>query len=365
VKSGKVRKWESERTRKKAASWLVHLVHQLFSHFPTSKGGGSIMKGLEVMRPNRFEPEISNHNYGKFVVSPIQRELGITLGNSMRRILLSSLKGLAIVSVKIDGVLHEFSTIPGVVEDVTQIILNLKRVRFKAYTEEPLTLSLEAQGGCEVTAADIKSGGRIDVVNPDCHIATLDKGGKLNMELRVRSGRGWAPAEQTKSRDRQFDLIPIDAIFSPVQKANFRITDSELESNLKGKLTMEVWTDATMSAQDVVSEATQIFMEHLRMFVDFDETYVEEPEQVDEEEERIRKALDKPVAELELSVRAANCLEAAYLVTIRDLVTKSESEMLRYRNFGRKSLNEIKDVLAEMGLSLGMNLNFLENSKKS
>jgi len=329
------------------------------------------MKELEIMRPKRFEPEISNHNYGKFVVEPIQRELGITLGNSMRRILLSSLKGMAIVSVKIDGVLHEFSTIPGVVEDVTQIILNLKRVRFKPCIEEPFlegrsdffTLRLDVQGGCEVTAADIKSGGRIDVVNPDCHIATLDKSGKLNTELRVCSGRGWTPVEQTKSKDRKFGLIPIDAIFSPIQKANFRITDSEVESNLKGKLTMEVWTDGTISAQDAVSESANTFMEHLRLFVDFDETYVEEPEEVDEEEERIRKSLDKPVAELELSVRAANCLEAADLVTIRDLVTKSESEMLRYRNFGRKSLNEIKDVLAEMGLSLGMNLNFLDNNK--
>lgn len=279
------------------------------------------MKGLEIMKPKRIEPEISNHNYGKFVLEPIQRDLGVTLGNAMRRILLSSLKGTAIVSVKIDGVFHEFSTIPSIVEDVTQIILNLKQVRFKAYTEEPLpkgrsdffTLRLEASGGCEVTAADIKAGGRIDVVNPDCHIATLDKSGRLEMELQVRSGRGYVSVEQTKSRDRKLGLIPIDTTFSPIQKANFRVTNSEVESNLKGKLTIEVWTDGTINAQDAVSEAAQIFMEHLRLFVDFDETYVEEPEEVDEEEERIRKALDKPVVELEFSVRAANCLEAAVL----------------------------------------------------
>jgi len=334
--------------------------------------GGMLMKELGIMRARRFEPEISKHNYGKFILEPIQRELGLTLGNTMRRILLSSLKGAAIVSVKIDGVLHEFSTIPGVVEDVIQIILNLKQVRFKAYTDEPLTLRLEAQGDCEVTAADIRMGGRIDVINPDCHIATLDKSGRIKMELQVNSGRGYVPDEQIKSKERKLGMIPIDAIFSPVQKANFRFSNSEksapplreFASNGLGKLSMEVWTDGTISAADSIQEAAQIFIEHLRLFVDFDETYVEEPEEVDEEEERIRKSLDKPVAELELSVRAANCLEAADIVTIRDLVSKTESEMLRYRNFGRKSLNEIKDVLADMGLFLGMNLDFLENDKK-
>ena len=324
-------------------------------------------------RAKRFEPEVSKHNYGKFVLEPIQRELGLTLGNAMRRILLSSLKGTAIVSVKIDGVLHEFSTIPGVVEDVIQIILNLKQVRFKAYTDDPLILHLEAQGGCEVTAADIKTGGRIDIINPDCHIATLDKSGRIKMELQVNGGRGYTPDEQTKSKDRKLGMIPIDAIFSPVQKANFRFSDSEFEKPLRlstsfrnghGKLTMDVWTDGTISAEDAIQEGAQTFIEHLKLFVDFDETYIEEPEEVDEEEERIRKALEKPVAELELSVRADNCLEAANILTISELVSKTESEMLRYRNFGRKSLNEIKDVLADMGLFLGMNLDFLENDKK-
>ena len=183
------------------------------------------------------------------------------------------------------------------------------------------------------------------------------------MELRINSGRGYAPDEQTKSKERKLGMIPIDAIFSPVRKANFRVSNSTFESDGFGKLTMEVWTDATISAEDAIYEAAQIFMEHLKLFVDFDETYVEEPEEVDEEEERMRKALDKPVMELELSVRAANCLEAAGIVIIRDLVGKTESEMLRYRNFGRKSLNEIKDVLADMGLFLGMNLDFLEDNK--
>jgi DNA-directed RNA polymerase subunit alpha len=314
------------------------------------------MKLHELTKPKRLVADLETltYNYGKFIAEPLERGFGVTLGNSLRRILLSSLLGTAIISVKIDGVHHEFSTIPGVVEDATQIILNLKQVRLKANINEPVTLYLDAQGDCEVTAADIQPNNLVEIINPDQHIATLDRGAKLNMELVASSGRGYVPADNNLEQ-QVIGVIPIDAAFSPVRKANFYVDETRVGqmTNFE-RLTLEVWTDGSITAKEAINEAAYILTEYLQMFVDFDETFVEEEEEIDEEAEKRKSYLSKPVAELELSVRSANCLEAANIVTIRDLVTKTESDMLKYRNFGRKSLNEIKDILADMGLSFGM-----------
>jgi DNA-directed RNA polymerase subunit alpha len=316
------------------------------------------MKLHELTKPKRLVADLETltYNYGKFIAEPLERGFGITLGNSLRRILLSSLLGTAIISVKIDGIQHEFSTIPGVVEDVTEIILNLKQIRLKANINEPVTLYLDAQGDCEVTAADIQPNNLVEIINPDQHIATLDRGAKLNMELVAGSGRGYVQANNNKYLEQQvIGVIPIDAAFSPVRKANFYVDETRVGSMTNfERLTLEVWTDGSITPKEAIGEAAHILTEHIQMFVDFDETYVEEEEEIDEEAERRKAYLSKPVAELELSVRSSNCLEAANIANIRDLVTKTESDMLKYRNFGRKSLNEIKDILADMGLSFGM-----------
>ncbi|MFC1712045.1 DNA-directed RNA polymerase subunit alpha [Candidatus Poribacteria bacterium] len=312
----------------------------------------------ELKRPRRLmaDPEALAYNYGKFIAEPLSRGFGVTLGNSLRRILLSALKGAAITAIKIDGVLHEFDTMPGVVEDITQIVLNLKDIRFRLYDDGPVTLYLDAKGVGEVTAADIQPNNRVEVMNPDQHIATLDTNGALNMEIYIDSGRGYVPAEINKDEELGLGVIPIDSIFSPIRRANFQVEDMRQDMINYDRLFLEVWTDGTITAKDAIAEAARLLTDHLDMFIDFDETYIEPEEEVDEEMERRKAYLLKPVAELELSVRSANCLEAANIITIKDLVTRSEPEMLKFRNFGRKSLNEIKTILTEMGLSLGMML---------
>ena len=312
----------------------------------------------ELKRPKRLmaDPDALAYNYGKFIAEPLSRGFGITLGNSLRRILLSALRGAAIPAIKIDGVLHEFDTVPGVVEDVTQIVLNLKEIRFKLYDDGPVTLYLDIKGAGEVTAADIQPNSRVEIVNPDQHIATLDTNGALNIEIYIDSGRGYVPAELNKDEELGLGVIPIDSIFSPIRKANFQVEDMRENMVDYDSLCLEVWTDGTITAKDAVAEAAGLLKDHLSMFIDFDETYIEPEEEVDEEMERRKAYLSKPVAELELSVRSANCLEAANIITIQELVTRTEPEMLKFRNFGRKSLNEIKTILAEMGLSLGMML---------
>ncbi len=314
------------------------------------------MYAKELKMPKRLmaDPDALAYNYGRFIAEPLAKGFGITLGNSLRRILLSSLRGAAINAVKIDGVLHEFSTVPGVMEDVTQIVLNLKEIRIKLFDDGPVTLYLDAKGLGEVTAADIQPNNRAEIMNPDQHIATLDKNGELRMEIYVDAGRGYVPAEAIQDDVSTLGLIPIDSIYSPIRKVNFRVEDKREEMLDYDRLCLEVWTDGSITAQDAVIEAARILTDCLSIFINFDETYVEEEQEVDEEAERRKTYLSKPVAELELSVRSANCLEAANIVTIRDLVTKTEPEMLKYRNFGRKSLNEIKTILAEMGLSFGM-----------
>lgn len=320
------------------------------------------MKGYELTKPERIiaDVETLSHNYGMFIAEPLEKGFGTTLGNSFRRVLLSSIKGTAITSVKIDGVLHQFTTVPGVVEDVTQIILNLKEIRLKSELDEPVLLSpLKAQGACEVTAVDIPTQDGVEVVNPDQHIAQLDENGNLDMEIEISSGRGYKLVDP--DRDYPHGVIPIDAKFSPINKANFRVEETRIGPMTSfDRLIIEVWTDGSITPKSAISEAARILTDHIKMFIDFDETYVEEEKEIDEETLEKIENLKKLVAELELSVRAANCLEAANIITIRDLVQKTEKDMLSYRNFGKKSLAEIKGILEEMNLFLGMELNEFE-----
>jgi DNA-directed RNA polymerase subunit alpha len=326
------------------------------------------MQTKEIVMPKRLvaDPDTLTYNYGRFIAEPLLRGFGATLGNSLRRTLLSSIKGAAIIAVKIDGVLHEFSTIPSVLEDVVQIILNLKDIRLQLLGDGPVILYLDAKDAGEVTAADIQPNSKVEIMNPDQHIATLDKSGELKMEIYVDEGRGYLSFEVNQDIHRAPGIIPIDAIFSPVKKVNFRIENTMMpeQSTDSDRLVVEVWTDGSISAKDAVAQASDILIKHLSIFKDFDETYIEEDHKINEEIEKRKSYLTKPVAELELSVRAANCLAAADIITIKDLVTKSEPEMLKYRNFGRKSLNEIKAILVEMGLSFGMVLDDDESPKR-
>lgn len=317
------------------------------------------MTGWEITKPKRLVADLDTlkPDYGKFIAEPLARGFGITIGNSLRRVLLSSIQGAAVISVAIDGAKHEFSTIDGLREDVTQVLLNLKEIRFRVHTDEILTLTLSAEGSGRITAADIQPNGQVDVINPDQHIATLDKCDGLNMEMQVCQGRGYELAEEHTTPDQPIGVMPLDSKFSPVKKVNFLVEETRVGHMTNyDRLILEVWTDASLTAKEAITQAADILLDQFRLFSDFDETYVEPVEEVDEEKLQREKWLSKPVAELELSVRSANCLEAAKITTIRDLVIKTEQEMLKFRNFGRKSLNEIKDILSGMGLSLGMSL---------
>ncbi len=319
----------------------------------------------QLVRPKRIIVEEATDTYGKFRAEPLERGFGITIGNALRRVLLSSIQGAAIVSVKIDGVLHEFSTIPGVLEDVTDIILNLKSVRLKLKDREEAVIHLSKEGEGEVKAADIDTHGLVEVLNPEQHIATLSKDGRLNMEMVVKMGKGYVPAERLKSKDQPIGVIPIDAIFSPIRKVNFRVTEARVgELTEYDSLTLEIWTDGSVKPEDALAYAAKIIKEQMNPFINFEEVpepEIEEEEKKKEEEEekkRLMELLSRPVSELELSVRAANCLKNAGIRYIGELVQKTDQEMLKTQNFGRKSLNEIKAVLAELGLSLGMKVDF-------
>ena len=314
---------------------------------------------MDIRKPERLVADLETlrPDYGKFIAEPLERGFGITLGNSLRRVLLSSIEGAAIVSVFIEGAKHEYSTIDGVKEDVIQILLNLKDVRFLVHAaeEETVILRLSADGVGGITAADIQPNSLVEVINPDQYIATLDKADGFDMELHVRRGRGYAHAGEHTDSNRPIGLIALDAKFSPVKRVNFRVEETRVGHMTNfDRLILEVSTDASITAKEAVTQAADILLDQLRLFSDFDETYVEPVQEIDEEKLQREKYLSKPVAELELSVRSSNCLEAAEIATIRDLVVKSEQDMLKFRNFGRKSLNEIKDFLANMGLSLGM-----------
>jgi len=313
----------------------------------------------ELIHPKALEVDKDTLSpvYGKFVCEPLERGFGITLGNSLRRILLSSLQGAAITSVRIEGALHEFTSLPDVVEDVTDIILNLKEVLVRMVDPKPRTLRLDKEGEGEVKAGDITVVEGVEILNPDQHIATLAKGGKLHMELQVQMGRGYVPAEKNKSPNMQIGEIPIDALFSPVKKVNYTVGHARVGQQTDyDKLTLEVWTNGAVAPQDAVAYAAKILKDQLSVFINFQETAEEPTTQISEEEEKLNENLWRSVDELELSVRSQNCLQAANIRYIGELVQKTEAEMLKTKNFGRKSLKEIKEILAEMGLSLGMQL---------
>ena len=317
------------------------------------------MKWKNLTMPKQVVADpTSTDSYGKFTIEPLERGFGLTVGNALRRVLLSSLQGVAITAVRIEGVLHEFSTLPGVIEDVTEIILNLKQVRLKLHGDGPKKGTFEARGKGEVRAGNLIVDSEVEVLNPDLHIASLNKDGDLRMEVEIDGGRGYVSADQQSQTDRPIGVIPIDAMFSPVTKVNYEVETTRLGQRIDyDKLTLEVWTDASILPSDAVAVAAKIMRDHFNLFIHFEEPIEEEvEEEVNEDILRIRRLLDKSVEELELSVRSSNCLRAAEIKTIGDLVQKSEPEMLKYRNFGRKSLKEIQDILGEMGLSFGMDV---------
>jgi DNA-directed RNA polymerase subunit alpha len=315
----------------------------------------------DLIRPKRLEVEKETVTpfYGKFTAEPFERGFGITIGNSLRRILLSSLQGAAITSVKIDGVLHEFSTIPGAKEDITEIVLNLKEVRLKLHTEGPKTIRVKAEGPKVLKAGDILTGDAVEILNPDHYLATLSRDGKLSMEMVVKMGRGYVSAERNKEETQPIGTIPMDAIFSPIKKVNYTVTNARVgQITDYDKLTLEVWTDGSLNPEEAVAHAAKILKDQLLIFITFEEEEEAEMSYPEDEEEKetFNENLLRSVDELELSVRSANCLKHANIKLIGDLVQKTEAEILATKNFGRKSLNEIKEILAEMGLSLGMKL---------
>ncbi|MEW6308409.1 MAG: DNA-directed RNA polymerase subunit alpha [Bacillota bacterium] len=307
---------------------------------------------IEIERP-RIDCVCSEPNYGRFVLEPLERGYGITLGNSLRRILLSSLPGAAVTSVKIDGVLHEFSTIDGVLEDVIDIVLALKRLRLKSYTDETRVLRVEAYGEGVVRAGDIITGPDTEVLNPDLHIATIEGNGRLVMELTVERGRGYVSAERNKRPDRPIGVVPIDSIFTPVQKVNYNVEHTRVgQITDYDKLTLDVWTDGSIAPAEATSLAARILSEHLNLFVGLTGDGARGEIMVEKEEESRDRVLEMPIEELDLSVRSYNCLKRAGINSVGELTSRTETEMIKVRNLGKKSLEEVKLKLASLGLSL-------------
>jgi DNA-directed RNA polymerase subunit alpha len=312
----------------------------------------------DLIRPKSLSVETDTLSpmYGRFVCEPLERGFGITLGNSLRRVLLSSLQGAAITAVKIDGALHEFTSVPDVVEDVTTIVLNMKEVVVRAHSPRTHVVRVEKDGPATVKASDIQSSDQIEVLNPDHVICTVAKGGRFSAELTITVGRGYVPSERTKQPGQPIGTIAIDALYSPLRKVNYTVTNARVgQMTDYDKLTLEVWTDGSVKPQDAVAYAAKILKDQLTIFINFEE----EPEAVSatkEEDEPLNENLFRSVEELELSVRSANCLQNANIHLIGELVQRTESEMLKTKNFGRKSLKEIKEILADMGLSLGMRI---------
>ncbi len=313
-------------------------------------------KSLEKPKRLDYEKGSLGPTYGKFYAEPFERGYAITIGNSLRRVLLSSIEAAAVTVVRIDGVLHEFAPIPGVAEDTTDIILNLKQLKLKMDGEGPKTLRLSVSGDREVTAKDIKGEAGIEIVNPDLHIATLtERDAKLEMELEVDHGRGYVSADRNKRDDLPVGSIPVDSLFSPVTRVRIDSENTRVgQMTDYDRLILEIWTDGRIKPEDALAHAAKILKDHLQIFINFEE----EPESAglerDDDRDKIKDLLSRSVDELELSVRSSNCLKNANIKTIGDLVVKNEAEMLKYRNFGRKSLNEIKEIISEMGLGLGM-----------
>ncbi len=319
------------------------------------------MNGLTFQMPEAVEIDESTHTdtYGRFIVQPLERGYGVTIGNGLRRVLLSTLQGAAIALIKIDGVLHEFSTIPGISEDVTEIVLNLKQVRFKLLNKKPEKVLLHLKGPKEFTARDIQVGNNdFEVLNPDHHIATLNRDAELKMEIHVRKGRGYVPAEENRPADAPIGTIPLDSIFSPIKNVTYTIENTRVGQRTDyEKLIIEIWTDGSITPDDALTFAARTIRDHIQLFINFDiKPEKEEEEDIDEETLQVRKLLRKPVEELELSVRSANCLKEARIRTIADLVRREEQEMLKFKNFGRKSLVELNEILKTKGLHFGMDV---------
>jgi len=292
-------------------------------------------------------------NYGKYVVEPLERGYGTTLGNALRRIMLSSLPGTAATSIKIAGVQHEFTTIPGVKEDVTEIVLNVKQLICKLHSEGAKTVFIEAVGPCDLTAGDIKSDGEVEVLNPDLHIATLGSGATLNMEITLNHGRGYVPADRNKGQQDIIGVIPVDSIYTPVYKVNYTVENTRVGNMTDfDKLTIEVWTDSTISARDAVSLGAKILCDHFALFIDLSDTVGAFSTTVEKAETQRDKVLELTIEELDLSVRSFNCLKRANINTVEDLISKTEDEMMKVRNLGRKSLEEVINKLSMMGLAL-------------
>ncbi len=312
---------------------------------------------FEMPRRVQKEENTATATYSRFIAEPFEVGYARTVGNSLRRVLLSSIEGVAITSVRVSGANHEFCALPGVSEDVTDIILNLKRVLLKSYSRNPVWLKLSKKGPCVVTAGDFAEENSVEVLNPNQQIATLDTDGTLQLEAEIRTGRGFCPAEGNKTSEQEIGRIPIDSIFSPVSRVNFLVENTRVGQRTDyEKLVLDVWTDGRVSPDDALKTAAAVLRHHLDVFVDYSEEVLEFEEsekKVDEERDRLRRILNMSVNEIELSVRAANCLNNANITTVGELAMKTEADMLKYRNFGKKSLNEIKDKLTELGLYLG------------
>lgn len=317
--------------------------------------------------PKKLECDESTYSdsYAKFIAEPFERGYGITVGNSLRRILISSIEGSAVTSVKIEGVLHEFSSIPGVVEDVPEIILNIKRLILRAHTRNPKTIFIKMEKKGDVKARDIITDETVEVINPDLHIATLSKNTKFYVEMEVGRGRGYVSAEKNKKESHALGVIPVDSIFSPVTRVNFHVENTRVgQMTDYERLILEVWTNKSMNPKDSLLYASNILQKHLEVFVGFGQLPEEEVAEESEEDQELYEKLRQPISELELSVRSVNCLEEAKIKTIGDLVQKTEMEMLKYRNFGKKSLTEINNILKSLSLSLGMKVDTKRLKKK-
>lgn len=312
---------------------------------------------IEIEKPKVDIIELSeDFRYGKFVVEPLERGYGITIGNALRRILLSSLPGVAVNAVKIEGVLHEFSTIPGVKEDVTEIILTLKELSATIDGEGNRTLKIEAQGPCTVTGADIICPPDVEIISKDLKIATLDEGSKLNMDIHVDKGRGYVPAEENKKENMPIGVLPVDSIYTPVEKVNYHVENTRVgQKSDYDKLTLEVWTNGSINPQEGISLAAKVLVEHLKLFIDLTEHVSNVEIMVEKEEDQKEKVLEMTIEELDLSVRSYNCLKRAGINTVEELANKSEDDMMKVRNLGKKSLEEVIQKLDELGLGLKPN----------
>ena len=319
------------------------------------------MQTSGFLKPRIIDVQSIAPNHAKVVMEPFERGYGHTLGNALRRVLLSSLRGTAITAVRVDGAMHEFSTIPGVTEDVTDLVLNLKEVRLDLQDGvDQVTAKIDVKGEKQVTAADIVAGPELQILNPEQPIATVARGGSLRVELTIKTGRGYVPAELNRGPDTAIGVIPIDSIYSPVTRVKYAVENTRVGQNTDyDKLILDVWTDGRITPDDALLQSSAILQHHLDVFVGYDKNAVEFEEEAkpqDDDKSKLRKLLNMSVNEIELSVRAANCLNNANITTVGQLAMKTEQEMLKYRNFGKKSLNEIKEVLSQMGLHLGMEI---------